>query len=1172
MRDRVDAKEPTTLDEAKVYALEEVEDLNRVLAEAVHVRRMVDACPRDPGSAREASRPVVQVPSGDSRPMRAPSGAMPAPGRGSVQQGLAPSTQDRRPLVCFGCGAPGHKRDRCPHPSPTSFRPAVTQGMAGATLEEDVGKLVRIPAVLRSATGHISVSALLDSGATTEFISKATFDRLLEIGVLVTKSVRDVRTLGGVATSTTSVSCTLELSPQHTEVRRAVAVQVRMVVMEETSEELVLSFSTMAATGLLEFLRAQGVCMGAGAGIFDEEVEEEGLSGTLQEEEPEPSDSSLSCSPGPVQDLVREFEDLFGDIPEGGARVDPMPIDLKPDRLPRSQPPRRVSPAIGQVIEEAVKEWVRLGIVVPSRSPFSSPIVVVRKKDGSFRPCVDYRDLNDCSESMRFPLQHTKAVLERMAGMRVFGTLDLRSGFHQIPLAPEAQPLTAFATSFGLFEFTRVQFGLKNGPAYFQRAMTMALAGLVGAVCEVFVDDIIVYARDLDGFVANLRSVFDRIREHAMRINPTKCVLGVAQVDYLGHVVSGDGVALSDSRRQGIRDIKAPTTPAALKSFLGLAGYFRSFVRNFATLAKPLNLLTSDKSSFEWTDEAGRSFEAIKQAIVEAPLLHHLDYSMPIIVRTDASLVGVGGMILQVVDGVERPVAYASRAFSPVEARWSTIEQEAFGVVFAIESFQHYLQGHEFVVECDHRNLLYLHRATAPKLIRWRLQAFDYRVVHIPGRENVVADGMSRCFVGVEVAHREEIERVHNAIVGHRGERATERLLRVGGVVWSTMRHDIEEFIQACATCQKVRLGKASMSAALASTMVTDLFEVVAVDTVGPLPVDGSGMKYIISIIDCFSRFCELRAAPGATARDAAAALLDVFGRYGAPRVVRTDQGPQFTARLIETFLSLVGSRHQLTPAYRPEANGIVERANGEIGRHLRAIVMDQKVGSTWSESLPLVQRILNATPNMATGVAPARILFGDRAQLDRGLLRDFDPSMQGTLEDYVQQINERQQELLALSKAHQDKVVAKYLRKSPRTPLSFEEGDHVLVSYPDRPPSKLTPRWKGPMVIVRAVQGSQYDCQDLVSHKIVTLPISRLKPFKLDLTKDPADIAARDTQEWTVESIVDHVSGPKRRDWRFRVRWLGFEPSQDSWMTYEEAKELSALQTYLVDRPELRL
>ena len=1193
LSERVEFRSPRSLEEAKGLAVEEADAMAYTIRES---SRSTSEGPSDQpprGSPMPPRRPgphdSAPSPRPPPRPVPRPDGPRMDPRPDQPRPAWRPQEQPRpRPdgaeITCHTCGEKGHISPTCPMKwqrvgnrmsrGPDDSR---AQGKAARVVDSAPDGLRRVRVTLKTPQGEVQTDALLDSGATGEFISTPLYEKLIAIGATAKDAPRKVQLMTGIIATGMQVMCTMHidkaLSPL---VGRDLQLPVTLLVADGADEDLIIGMPLMETTGLNVLLgqpREQAVespaVMDDGGDDNGELADEfgQGHDGTLPEIPDVPGAQRLKS-------LVVEFSPIFGELPPQGARVKPMMIELKPGQAPKPIPPRKASQAMRKVICDEVESWQKLGIIRPSSSPYSSPVVVVKKKDGTYRPCVDYRDLNDCTVDIKFPLQNTKTVLERMAGMRVFGTIDLRSGFHQIPVDAASQHLTAFATFDGFFEFTRVQFGLKNGPSFFQQTMMNVLAGLVGTACEVFIDDIIVYAVDFNGFLANLRRVFERIRDHDMRIKGSKCHLGLNSVEYLGHIVNGDGIALSDARKQGIIDMKPPTTASQMRSFMGMANYFRSFVRNFAAVAKPLHALCSDIAAFVWTPGAESAFECIKDAIRNAPLLHHIDYTKPIILRTDASNHGIGGVLLQPQDEQEAPVCYFSKAFTPTETNWSTIEQEAFGVYYCITHAEHYLRGHRFTVETDHRNLVYIHRATAPKIVRWklRLQEYDFDIKHIAGKSNVVADALSRCHVTIVLPHQATIMKVHNATVGHRGVRLTEALLREGGEEWPSMREDIDAFIKACPTCQKVRLGQGSMAAALSTTEARQPFEVAAIDTMGPLPMDGYGNQYLIAIIDCFTRFVELRATRGVTAMDAAGALLDVFGRYGVPRMVRSDQGTQFTSRVVDNMLALMGSARQFTIPHRPEANGIVERVNQEIGRHLRAIVFDHRVSETWSASLPLVQRIINATPHSATGVPPARLLYGDAVTLDRGVITPFQEAHGPiVVEDYIIKLTAAQQAIIQASQDHQDLVVEERLKKTPENPTEFEVGDYVLVSYPERPPTKLAPRWRGPLIIVDS-QGTTYKCQDLSTKKLQDFHITRLKKYNMAITDDPVQVAAADAVEYVVEAIVGHRAAPRKADWTFRVRWAGYAPSEDTWEPYANVRDLAQLDAYRLEHPELKL
>ena len=348
------------------------------------------------------------------------------------------------------------------------------------------------------------------------------------------------------------------------------------------------------------------------------------------------------------------------------------------------------------------------------------------------------------------------------------------------------------------------------------------------------------------------------------------------------------------------------------------------------------------------------------------------------------------------VGGVERPVAYLSKAFNDMEQKWSTIEHETFAVVYAAVQWEHMLLGHPWILETDHKNILWLEKATAPKLVRWRLrlQEHNYKVHHIPGKDNVVADALSwclSCLHGAVVPGTpqvllmseapsedmiKEIEKFHSELVGHRGIQATERLMHEAGHNGKGLRSAIEWYVRNCPMCQKTQLGQGRMAASLATIKVS-------IDTIGPLPEDIDGYKYMIMAVDSMSTFLEAELALRVAAEDAAQFILKLCGRYGVPCSIRSDNGPQYAAQLIECLLLLLGAARHSSLEYHPESNGIVERCNAKIMQHFRAIICDRRLQKEWSRYVPMAMRIVNGTASTSTGMPAARIMFGDAVDID---------------------------------------------------------------------------------------------------------------------------------------------------------------------------------------------
>ena len=415
---------------------------------------------------------------------------------------------------------------------------------------------------------------------------------------------------------------------------------------------------------------------------------------------------------------------------------------------PIKQYPRRLPYHYRGEIKQQVSDMLEKGVIQPSTSPWASPVVLVKKKDGSYRFCVDYRKLNLVTQQDAHPLPRVDDLLDSLNGNQIFSTLDLRSGYWQVSMFPEDREKTAFITPDGLFEFLRMPYGLSTAPATFARAIGIILSGLTYDTCLCYFDDVIIFSKTIEQHCQRLQSVLQRFRENGLRVKASKCSFGANKVIYLGHSVSRDGVHTDPSKIKAVEDLAAPTTIEMLRSFLGLAGYYRRFIPQFATLAAPLTDLTKKGTPFIWTDKCQAAFLALKTSLCSAPVLAYPKFNEPFLLQTDASNVGLGAVLAQLDDnGNERVVSYASRTLTPREQNYSAMEKEALAIVFATEHFRFYLLGHPFRIVTDNSALTWLH-SVEPKgrIARWvmKLQEFDFTVTHRPGSLNQNADALSR--------------------------------------------------------------------------------------------------------------------------------------------------------------------------------------------------------------------------------------------------------------------------------------------------------------------------------------------------------------------------------------------------------------------------------------------
>ncbi len=416
---------------------------------------------------------------------------------------------------------------------------------------------------------------------------------------------------------------------------------------------------------------------------------------------------------------------------------------------PIRQPLRRVPPPGREEMRQLLQDMLQQDVIRPSSSPWASPVVLVKKKDGSKRFCIDYRKVNAVTRKDAYPLPRVDDTLDTLAGSQWLTTIDLLCGYWQVEVSPGDREKTAFCTTDGLFEFTKMPFGLCNAPATFQRLMDLILAGLQWTSCLVYLDDVIIVGKTFEEHLHNLRAVFDRLREAGLKLKPTKCALCRQEVNFLGHIVSADGVATDPAKTEKVETWPIPTSRREVQQFVGLANYYRRFIKNFAEIAKPLHKLTEKTMQFKWTPQCQEAFDQLKRQLTTAPVLAFPDFNRPFTLDTDASDVGIGAVLSQTDDeGKERVVAFASRTLSKAERRYCVTRKELLAVVVFVHHFRPYLLGRKFTLRTDHGSLSWLSNFKQPEgqLARWieKLQEYNFHIVHRPGRKHNNADALSR--------------------------------------------------------------------------------------------------------------------------------------------------------------------------------------------------------------------------------------------------------------------------------------------------------------------------------------------------------------------------------------------------------------------------------------------
>ena len=450
-----------------------------------------------------------------------------------------------------------------------------------------------------------------------------------------------------------------------------------------------------------------------------------------------------------VEQLLRSYDDVFskGEFDMGRTHLAEHYIDTG-DSRPIRQGLRRHPIAHLEEIDRQVDELVTHDYVEPAASPWASNVLLVRKKDGSYRLCVDYRSLNAVTYKDAYPLPHIDTCLGTMNGASWFSTIDLRSGYHNIPIKENDKDKTAFVTRRGSFRYKVLPFGLSTAPSVFQRLMDLVLCGLTYVTCLVYLDDIIVYAPDFDTHLTRLQEVFERLRAANLKVHPGKSCFLQQKVDFLGHVLSAKGIEVQDAKIATIRDWPSPRNLRELRSFLGLSSYYRRFVPQFASVAAPLHRLQNKNVTFEWGAREEDAFQELKRRLMTTPILGMPTDEGTYYLDTDASETGLGAVLSQDQGGAEVVIAYASRTLTKSEVNYDVTKRELLAVVYGLKNFRQYLLGRRFIIRTDHQALQWFRRTPEPmgQLARWLafIEQYNFDIVHRPGMRHGNADALSR--------------------------------------------------------------------------------------------------------------------------------------------------------------------------------------------------------------------------------------------------------------------------------------------------------------------------------------------------------------------------------------------------------------------------------------------
>ena len=579
---------------------------------------------------------------------------------------------------------------------------------------------------------------------------------------------------------------------------------------------------------------------------------------------PPPSAPSRPLHPPPVpahlsptqqqqlKDLFQEFCDIISQGEDDLGCTLLLQHAIETEGPPLHQPYHRQNPAVRREEMAQVQQMLSNGIIRPSNSPWASPVVMVKKKDGSLRFCVDFRQLNAATIKDAHPIPRIDDLLDALHGARWFSTLDLKSGYWQVPIQERDKEKTAFRTSSGqLFEFNQVPFGLCNAPTIFSRLMDRVLTGLHWETCLFYLDDIIVFAATWEEHLDRLRQVFERLRHTKLKLGVDKCTFAAREVSYLGHRMTEEGLLPDPSLLTAICEISPPKNATKVRSFLGLAGYYRRYVKNFAAIAGPLHALTRKDAVFHWSADCQDAFDRLKTLLTTSPITAFPDFSLPFRLYTDASTSSLGAILAQVREGKERIICCASLSLNQAENAYPATKLECLAIVWAVAKFRPYLLSMPFEVYTDYYALQWLKtmRTGSALLHHWSatLEEYDFSVKHRLGKSQTHVDGLSRLPVDPPPPEDTvlQVRLLENEEEARKIARELHTATHLGGhALWKLFRNRYShkagrsiclETAQSCPQCQ-LGTDYGHCQKTTSTIQSQGPWDTLSIDIVGPLP------------------------------------------------------------------------------------------------------------------------------------------------------------------------------------------------------------------------------------------------------------------------------------------------------------------------------------------------
>lgn len=808
-----------------------------------------------------------------------------------------------------------------------------------------------------------------------------------------------------------------------------------------------------------------------------------------------------------------------------------MRIILKDD-IPVVQRPRRLSSKEEEIVNKQMDEWLKKGVIKESFSEYASPLVLVRKKDGSTRVCVDYRKINEKMVKDEFPLPVIDDHLDKLSGAKIFSKLDLKDAFFHLKIRDDCTKFTAFVTPTAQYEFLRAPFGLSICPNYFTRYVTSIFRKFIaqGSVL-IFIDDIIIPAEDYDQAACRLEEVLKVAAKYGLVINWKKCDLLTKRVEYLGHIVENGTVCPSADKTKAVLKFPRPENTRQVHSFIGLTSYFRKFIENYANIARPLTDLLKKEKTFYFGVEEEDAFLTLKKKLAEEPVLGIFNPGRETELHTDASQQAYSGILLQrnPVDKALHPIYYMSRKTSDAEKKYTSYELEALAIVESVKKFRKYLLGIKFkiVTDCLAFEMTIKKKDLTTRVARWilLLQEYDYTVEHRSGTKMKHVDALSRNpHVGIttRASLKEQIKRAqqtdeglkaifeiikekpyldyyeqggllykgekgqlvipkameleiikHAHANGHFGKKKMIDIIDKDNYI-TNLPKKIEDFIVTCIPCLLATRKEGKQEGFLNAIEKEDIpLSTLHCDHVGPMSETNKKYNCILTLVDAFTKFVWLFPTKGVTAVETVDKLRIHQQAFGNPDRIITDKGVAFTGQVFREYCEAENIRHITTTTGVPRGNGQVERIHRIIKAVLTKLCIEDD--TQWYRHVSSVQRAINSTYQRSVGTSPYELLIGTKMRQKEDL-NILSMIKEESREEYVQDRRELRERAKVQILRIQEENRRSYNRKRKES-AKYSIGDRVAIKrtqFGTR--MKLKPEYLGPYEVSKVNGRDRYE------------------------------------------------------------------------------------------------